>query len=134
LANAEALSALLGCLTTIDTIFLKYRCIQKDSKIVCAVPRLYDSGVVYDRTVVWDSTPALYSRRYGDCKSLTCALVAEYRMMGKPANPVFRWVRRTTENDMIFHILVQTPQGFEDPSKVLGMNAHENSYFQRRTG
>lgn len=125
LQNAEALNALLDCLTTINVIFLKFH---------PNTPKLYDSGVIYDRTTVWDSTPALYARRYGDCKSLTCALVAEYKIQGKAAKPVFRWVRRTEEKDMIFHILVQTVAGFEDPSKILGMNAHENSYFNRRTG
>ena len=124
--NAEALSALLDCLIAINITFLTYRAGK--------IPRLYDSGVSYDRTTVWDTVPALYGRRYGDCKSLTAALVAEYRMQGIDAKPVFRWVKRKSENDMIFHILVQTAYGFEDPSKVLGMDRHENSYFNKRTG
>jgi hypothetical protein len=122
--NAEALSALLDCLIAINTSYLTHRAGK--------IPRLFDSGVIYDRTQVWDSIPALYARRYGDCKSLTAALVAEYRLQGIEAKPVFRWVKRKAENDMIFHILVQTARGFEDPSKVLGMDRHENSYFNKR--
>lgn len=123
LDNAEAMNALLRCLTAINQTYLVVRAGQ--------VPKLYDSGVIYDRTVVWDSIPALYARRYGDCKSLTCALVAEYTVQGIPAKPVFRFLPREmspTQGD-VFHILVQTPNGFEDPSKVLGMERNENSYF-----
>ena len=52
LQNAAALSALLRCLTDLDEVYRMNR--------PGAVPDLYDSGVVYDRTVVWDTTPALY--------------------------------------------------------------------------
>lgn len=123
LENAEALHALLRCLTAINVEYHKNRIGQ--------VSRLYDSGVIYKRTVVWDSIPALYARRYGDCKSLTCALVAEYTIMGIFAKPVFRFLPRdmSPTQGEVFHILVQTPNGFEDPSKVLGMNRNENSYF-----
>lgn len=90
---------------------------------------LYSSGIVYARTTEWDSIPALYNRGFGDCKSLTCALVAEYRNQGRPANSVFRYVKNS-KGSYDFHILVQTPYGFEDPSKFLGMGNDENAWFR----
>ena len=93
------------------------------------VPPLYHSGVRYDRTTVWDTTPALYARRYGDCKTLAAARIAELRRAGYFAEPTFRWVPRNKKDvDGVrdFHILVQTDGGWEDPSKVLGMLENEN--------
>lgn len=115
--NAFALRALLDCLCNINQSYLRNH----------RVPPLYKAGVVYRRTEVWDAIPALYSRGYGDCKSLACALVAEYRHHGIPAQPTFRWVERKGAPILTrdFHILVQTPSGYEDPSKVLGMGADE---------
>lgn len=114
--NAYALRALLDCLIQLNTSYLR------DHKI----RPLYESGVVYGRTTVWDTIPALYARGYGDCKSLTAALVAEYRAAGIECEPCFRWHPRP-ENPAIrdFHILVQTRSGWEDPSKRLGMGADE---------
>jgi len=120
--NAKALQALLHCLGAINLIYYQYR---RDT-----VPALYKSGVHYDRTQIWDSIPALYWRGYGDCKSLTSALIAEYVFQGRPANPVFRWmVDQSGQTN--YHILVQTESGFEDPSKVLGMGRDENAYFKQ---
>jgi hypothetical protein len=90
------------------------------------VPSLYSSGVVYGRTKIWDGIPALYKRGEGDCKSLTAALIAEYRKSGKRADPVFRWKTRP-DGYKDYHILVRTKDGFEDPSKVLGMGKNENA-------
>jgi hypothetical protein len=84
--------------------------------------------VKYGRTKVWDSIPALYARGYGDCKSLTAAYIAEYRLGGVACEPVFRFVRNK-DKSKDFHILVQEYSGFEDPSKRLGMGAAENARF-----
>src|ERR1700733_3808372 len=78
-ANAQALEKLLETLTEANVEYLRRN----------PTVRLYNSGVYYDRTTEWDSIPALYTRRYGDCKSLTCALVAEYRLQGLRAKAVF---------------------------------------------
>lgn len=121
--NARALQALLHCLGAINLIYLQYRPGQ--------VASLYDSGVIYDRTQVWDSIPALYQRGYGDCKSLTSALIAERVVQGQKANPVFRWMVSPEDGQTNYHILVQTDEGFEDPSKVLGMGRDENAYFKK---
>jgi len=118
--NAYALRALLECLININRAYLRNH----------AVPALYRSGVVYGRTQIWDSIPALYKKGYGDCKSLTAALIAEYRNQGIECKPVFRWRNRESAPGVRdFHILVHTAKGFEDPSKVLGMGKNENEPF-----
>jgi hypothetical protein len=114
--NAKALRILLDCLIALNTAYLE------DHN---AAP-LYESGVRYRRTNTWSTLPALYERGYGDCKSLTAALVAERRKMGVPANPVFRWIPNST-GGISYHILVQTPSGFEDPSRALGMGSNETA-------
>jgi hypothetical protein len=121
--NADALRALLDCLIRLNLAFLRTH----------TPPSLYRSGVRYGRTQIWDSIPALYERGYGDCKSLTCALIAEYRMKGIQATPVFRFNPRNDGSGMSdYHILVQLPDGtFEDPSKRLGMGQNENAYFRQ---
>jgi transglutaminase-like putative cysteine protease len=110
--DADALKALLDCLVQLNLDFLrKHRAVA-----------LYDSPVYYARTEIWDTIPALLQRGYGDCKSLTAALVAEYRIKGKDARPVFRWYDGPGGSKN-YHILVQTRDGFEDPSKVKGMGS-----------
>lgn len=125
--NAFALRSMLDCLIRINVSYLKFA--QK------RVPRLYASGVRYGRTDVWDSIPALYDRKFGDCKSLTAALVAEYYMQGIESKPVFRFAisQQRVRN---YHILVMVPKMsgydkklFEDPSRKLGMGADELKYF-----
>lgn len=121
--NSTALRALLDCLITLNESYLRDH----------AVPELYKSGVRYGRTTVWDPIPALYSRRYGDCKSLSAALIAQYRQRGIECAPCFRWLPRKGSSRRVldFHILVQIFENgktrFEDPSKVLGMGANEFS-------
>jgi hypothetical protein len=116
--NALALEALLRCLCTLDCQYLQDH---------PSTAGLYLSGVRYDRTFVWDTTPALYNRTYGDCKTVTATRVAELRKQGFQADPVFRW-KPGDDKKLHFHILVWTnapvptnQNGFEDPSKVIGM-------------
>lgn len=126
-SNAMALQASLEYLIYLNQIFLRDH----------IVPGLYQSGVVYGRTEVWDTIPALYARGYGDCKSLTCALVAQMRKTGLDCKPVFRFMK-ARDGATDYHILVQRPicpaypTGFEDPSKILGMGLNENAYFPNR--
>lgn len=120
--NAYALKALLDALTEVNRIYLYHR---------PHTPILYDSGVRYGRTQVWEPIPALYQRGYGDCKSLSAALVAERRQVGQDADPTFRFRTRRQGDGTDYHILVQTPQGWEDPSKVLGMGQNENAWFSQ---
>jgi hypothetical protein len=115
--NALVLRVLLEALVAFDMLYL-----QRER-----APKLYDAGVVYGRTQVWDSIPDLYARRYGDCKSLTGARVAELRRAGEQAKPVFRFAQNPQSGRRDFHILVQRKRGFEDPSRELGMEAYHQS-------
>jgi hypothetical protein len=115
--DGEALEILMGGLTALNEAYLSTH---------HGVPSLYTCGVIYGRTDIWDTLPALYARGYGDCKSVSACLVAEYRKQGRDCRTVFRWIR-TASGTKDYHILVLTNEGFEDPSKVLGMGRDENS-------
>ena len=123
--NAYALRALLDCLIAVNESYLKY--------YPKTLP-LYKSGVYYERVDEWLPIPALYQLGYGDCKSLACALVAEYRAAGIPCDATFRWIIRQDSSEVVrdFHILVEVSPGmkYEDPSKVLGMGKNEVSPVQ----
>lgn len=84
------------------------------------VPSLYSSGVVYRREIAgreaWDCVPVVLGRGWGDCEDLAAWRVAELREHGIPAWP---WVRRTGPSTL--HALVRRLDGFEDPSRTLGM-------------
>jgi hypothetical protein len=116
--NAAALRILLESLIALNLAYLDTH----------HAPPLYESGVRYGRTTIWETIPALYERGYGDCKSLTAALCAERRKRGRFANPVFRYAQNAS-GGINYHILVQTESGFEDPSRALGMGRDENSYM-----
>lgn len=115
--NALALRALLDCMVELNMGYLRLH---------PETPGLYQSGVKYARTTLWEPIPALYARRMGDCKSLASARVAELRLQGVPCEAVFRFYIRPDGNKD-FHILVQTPRGWEDPSKKCGMGENEFS-------
>lgn len=119
--NAAVLECMLDALIRVDEIYLHHH----------ACPPLYRAGVVYDRTDVWDPIPALYLRRYGDCKSLTAARVAEIRRAGRMARPFFRYQEKPGRSGFLYHILVlcEGEDGrlaWDDPSRRLGMGADEN--------
>ncbi len=120
--NADALRILLDGLIRLNLAYLRHH----------SCPALYQAGVVYGRTEIWDTIPALYARKYGDCKSLTAAMVAQLRMKGHDAKPCFRFQPRP-DGGLDYHILVQVGNKFEDPSKVLGMEQYEASRNKRRT-
>lgn len=121
-SNARALRSLLKCLTSLNSAYLQEYPDTDD---------LYDTEVYYRRTRVWDTLPSLYERGYGDCKSLTCALVAEYRARGEKAVAVFRFM---PDDELLYHILVLSVRGWEDPSKECGMLENENAYFSSPAG
>lgn len=121
--NADALQAMLDMLIRVNMSYI--RSMRKRGH---AVPLLYESGVVYARTVWWEPIPALYERGWGDCKSLTCAKVAEDRLAGMDCRAVFRFNPKPNSTD--YHILEQIPGGYHDPSAVLGMGMDEAAYFR----
>jgi hypothetical protein len=122
--NALVLRIWLEALIASDRVFL--------ARNPDTVP-LYKSGVVYGRTKVWDSTPDLYARRYGDCKSLSATLIAQLRQRGQQAKPVFRFMVNSQTGQKDFHILVQRPKsvycptGWEDPSRKMGMEEYHRA-------
>lgn len=141
--NACALRALLDCMIALNLAYLKYH----------SAPSLYESGVIYGRTTIWEPTAALYlpnkfpdeahgkvwwipighsgGKKRGDCKSLTACRIAELRIKGTQANPVFRFSNRPDDSGyQDFHILIQTPTGWEDPSRKLGMGSNELRWFK----
>lgn len=88
------------------------------------VPKLYDSGVVYGRTTKWHSIPGILKLGYADCKSLAPWRIAEMIYYGvcKDPIPVFRYDYRPNGGGLKdFHVLIDTPQGHECPSRQLGM-------------
>jgi hypothetical protein len=111
--NAIALQALLEALIAINRVYMR----ACDGK----VPGLYLANVPYARTQIWDSTPDLYARGYGDCKSLTATRIAELREQGEECQPVFRFAQNPQTGARDFHILVRNGADFEDPSRKLGM-------------
>lgn len=146
LDDACALRALLDAMIALNLGYLRYH----------STPPLYESGVVYGRTTIWEPTHALYlpnkfsrndrgriwwdpighngGKKRGDCKSLATARIAELRAQGKRGiTPVFRFnPRRDGSGYKDFHILVLNPEtktGWEDPSRKLGMGADEAKWF-----
>jgi hypothetical protein len=144
--NAYALRALLDCLVNLNLGYLKCH----------NVPGLYQSGVRYGRTRIWEPIPALYMPnkhkenilsvfytplgesggiKRGDCKSLATARIAELQSQGIECQPVFRFAKRPDDSGAIdFHILLQvdkkvSPSGWEDPSRILGMGKEEVARF-----
>lgn len=140
--NACALNSLLNCLISLNLKYLRFH----------PAPSLYESGVRYGRTVLWEPIPALYlankrrdlfnppfwvptapegqGKQRGDCKSLTAAMVAQYMHKGEKARAVFRWAeRKDNSGELDFHILVQTLNGYHDPSRHLGMGENEFARF-----
>jgi len=118
LENAQVLNVLMKALVAIDEIYLKHH----------TVAPLYSTRVRYGRTNEWEPIPALLARSYGDCKSLAAWRVAELRKQGKRAEIEFRW-RERPNGVRDYHILVVTPDGREDPSRVLGMGGSEWSHM-----
>lgn len=119
-ANAIALRALLDCLIDLDLVWLQANPMT---------PSLYESGVFYHLMPAndpWDTTPTLFQRGFGDCKSLAAARIAELRRFGKIAIPVFRHVKDGWGT--MFHILILHGNGqWECPSRILGMRTVQES-------
>lgn len=122
--NSDVLRVLLDCLVRLNLAYLRNH----------TVPALYQSGVVYGRTLLWEPIPAIIARGYADCKSLAPWLIAQYIAQGIPCSPVFRFVYRGDgSGELDFHILVKRDDTvtFEDPSRKLGMGRNENENIGR---
>lgn len=116
--NSIALRALLDCLIDLNTVCWD----------ACPnMKRFYDTDVFYHlmpSQAPWETTPTLYRRGHGDCKSMVAARVAELRRAGKACMPVFRHV--TDGWGTMFHILILHGDGtWECPSRLRGMRTHQ---------
>ena len=124
--NADCLHDLMDCLVNLNRAYLRSMARQGRT-----VPFLYDCGIVYGRTLSWDTIPDLLALGHGDCKSLSAMFCAQALEVGHACKPVFRWYVRPKDGGLDFHILVMTDGEFSyrgrffelyhDPSKVLGM-------------
>lgn len=115
---------LVECLVRVNMIYL-----TRAKTLGHLIPRLYASGVRYQRVDAWAPIPTLYRARFGDCKNLTAAVIAERRFYDHvDAQAAFRW-SENADHTVDYHILVQEGADFDDPSLKLGMNATEVARF-----
>lgn len=95
-------------------------------------PPLYQSGVVYrpQQSVQGSATPGLdhwwdvptcRAAGEGSCEDLASWRVAELRLAGYEHVRPFVHSKVAPGGMTIYHIVVMTPDGEEDPSKALGM-------------
>ena len=88
------------------------------------LPPLYKAGVIYVReetTEIWKDPITVYRDKEGDCEDLAIWRVAELRNNGKKARAYIRYRIHPQTGGYIYHVMVQRPNGLEDPSKILGM-------------
>ena len=114
--SAEFINAMLACVVTMNRRYLKRH----------SVPHIYSSGVRYGRTTEWEVVPGVLRRKVADCKSLAPWLTAVYLNQGRFAQCGFRYRMNPRTGFLDYHILVDGPNGWEDPSRVLGMGKNEN--------
>lgn len=101
------------------------RCLAKINRWCLAhwsFPPLYESGIRYayepHGAEVWQSIPALYLSRFGDCEDLVAARIAEL----PGAEPLLVKTGRTPSGGRLFHVVLKRADGsIEDPSTLLGM-------------
>ena len=88
--------------------------------------RLLESPVRYQRESEneerWRDIGVVLREGYGDCEDLSCALVAELRAAGKPAEPLLER-RRRRDGRPVYHVTVLTKDRVLDPSIALGARA-----------
>lgn len=121
--NSLVLRDMINLLVRTNIIYIR-RCAERGH----SVPTLYRSGVTYARTIWWEPIPALYARKWGDCKSLASAMIAQWSLQGRQCLPTFRWVENA-DGTLDYHILVQHGNRWEDPSRKLGMGQTEVARF-----
>lgn len=111
--NVQVARLLIESLAAINRAYLRRH----------SAPALYKSGVTYGRTRIWESIPDALARRRADCKTLVAWKLAEDRNKGIKVEPAFRWI--TNEQGVRdYHVLLQYPDRWEDPSKILGMEQY----------
>jgi hypothetical protein len=122
--DLQSAGEFVECLVRLNLIYL-----TRARQLNARIPRLYQSGVRYRPTDTWEAIPTLYRKRFGDCKNLASALIAELRFYDRiDALPAFRWVENA-DRTVDYHILVQVGNQYEDPSLKLGMNSADVARF-----
>lgn len=111
----RALHRMLGTLVELDCDYLRAH---------SEVPLLYKSGVRYQLEPPghenWRDIPTCIKEGVGDCEDLACWRCAELIVRyGIDARPTFLW--KKLPRGTLYHIQVLTPEGIEDPSRILGM-------------
>ncbi len=120
--NADSLEILLNALIDLNGAYL--RTMARKGK---TIPFLYEAGIVYGRTLSWDSIPNLYVKGYGDCKSLTAAFCAQARLLGHECRPCFRFMNRVvTDKRAWANRLAQAEQQFGRDSERYALTARQN--------
>lgn len=112
----RTLAVLLGALFEIDCAWLRSH---------PKAPGIYESGVRYQREPEgqehWQDIRRTLELGHGDCEDLACWRAAELVVRhGIDARPLYKW-KKTPRGGTLYHIVVATPHGIEDPSKRLGM-------------
>ncbi len=113
-AKRAAVESLCIALTEIDAEYLAAH----------RTPSLYQSGVRYRKDTggverQWWDVPKILAMGFADCKGLAAWRAAELLMAGVPAEPFVTESR--VSGTLLYHVRVRTPDGLEDPSRVLGM-------------
>lgn len=95
-------------------------------------PALYHSGVIYrpqqwvdgQQTPGldhWWDIPSVLQHGEGSCEDLAAWRVAELRLAGHANVRPFVHSKDVSDSFTLYHVVVMTPHGEEDPSKLLGM-------------
>lgn len=86
------------------------------------IPLLSEAGIHYEpkRMTEFPDILTILGRGWGSCGHLSCWRVAELRNRGERAEIVIRDQGLIPEGQL-FHVLVHTRHGYEDPSIQLGM-------------
>jgi hypothetical protein len=124
IARNKSLQIMLWALVSWDVYLLQlYRKAGKP------LPPIYTADVRYIREPEgqeeWLDVMAVLKAKGGDCEDLAAWRCAELRVDGVPARPA--WRHRIVENVdtkkqfSLYHIVVWTPSGIDDPSARLGM-------------
>ena len=81
-------------------------------------PSLYKSGIVYEpeSSDEWLTIPYIMAMGSGDCEDLVAWRVAELLSQGREAYAK----REATPDPLMWHWIVDLPEGTEDPSVILG--------------
>lgn len=115
-AQCEIIRHLVEALAVADEFYLEEH---------PGTPDLYDSDIYYDSYETrgteeqWWDIPRILKEGRADCKGLAAWRAAELRLDGVPAQIVVEANRERA--GIVFHILVDSPLGLEDPSRELGM-------------